>query len=67
MSTRFSQYRVLLVREPASFWRENVVAFVTQLRVLVRMSTETSYKVLEVLSFRGREAPSVKITVLIFW
>ena len=32
--------------------------------------TETSYKVLEVLSFCGREmaqAPSVKITVLIFW
>ena len=35
---RFSQYRVLLTREPASFWRENVIAFVIVLRVLARMS-----------------------------
>ena len=37
-STRFSQYWVLLRREPASFWRENVVAVVNLLRVLARMS-----------------------------
>ena len=38
MSTRFSQYRVLLTREPASLWRENVIAVVILLRVLARMS-----------------------------
>ena len=27
-STRFSQYGVLLAREPASFWRERVIAVV---------------------------------------
>ena len=37
-STTFSQYRVLLTREPASFWRENVIAVVILLRVLARMS-----------------------------
>ena len=37
-STRFSQYWVLLTREPASFWRENAVAVVILLRVLARMS-----------------------------
>ena len=38
MSTRLSQYCVLLAREPASFWRENVIAVVILLRVLARMS-----------------------------
>ena len=38
MSTRFSQYKVLLTHEPASFWRENMVAVVTMRRVLARMS-----------------------------
>ena len=37
-STRFSQYLVVLAREPASFWRENVVAVVILRRVLARMS-----------------------------
>ena len=37
-STRFSQYLVVLAREPASFWRENVVTVVILLRVLARMS-----------------------------
>ena len=37
-STRFSLYYVVLAREPASFWRENVVAVVILLRVLARMS-----------------------------
>ena len=58
-------------REPASFWRENVVAFVTLLRVLARMSklAETSYEMLEVLSFCDQERmqpPSLKITVRTF-
>ena len=43
-------------REPASFWRENVIAVVILLRFcendLVR---ERSYQLLEVLSFRYRE------------
>ena len=38
MSTRFSQYQVVHAREPASFWRENVVAVVILLQVLARMS-----------------------------
>ena len=32
MSTRFSQYQVVLAREPALFWRENVIAVVILLR-----------------------------------
>ena len=31
-------FTVLLVREPASFWRENVIAIVILLRVVWRMS-----------------------------
>ena len=38
MSARLSQYCVLLTREPASFWQENVIAVVILLRVLARMS-----------------------------
>ena len=33
MTTRFSQYQVVLTLESASFWRENVVAVVILLRV----------------------------------
>ena len=35
-STRFPQHWVLLTREPASFWRENVIA-VAILQVLARI------------------------------
>ena len=35
--TRFSQYLVVHAREPSSFWRENVVAVVSLLRVSARM------------------------------
>ena len=44
-------------REPTSFWRENLVAIVSLLRVLARKSVvaKTSYQMLEVLSFSGRE------------
>ena len=38
MSTRFSQYEVLLLREPASFRRENVIAVLILLRVLAKMT-----------------------------
>ena len=57
-STRFSQYLVMLAREPASFWRENVVAIVILLRVLATMSKwreQLSYQMLEVGSFCDRE------------
>ena len=37
MGARFSQY-VVYAREPASFWRESVVAVIILLRVLVTMS-----------------------------
>ena len=36
--TRFSQYLVVREREPASFWREHVIAVVTLLRGLAKMS-----------------------------
>ena len=52
----------MLAREPASFWRENVIA----VPVVV---AETSYRILEVHSFcnRQRAKPSpIKITALIF-
>ena len=35
-STTFSQYQLVRAREPASFWRENVVAVVNLLRILAR-------------------------------
>ena len=45
-------------REPTSFWRENVIAIVILLRVLARIYVvvaETSYQMLEILSFSDRE------------
>ena len=39
MSSRFSQYKIVLMREPASFWRENVIGVVVLLRVLSRIET----------------------------
>ena len=48
-SARFSQYQVVLTREPASFWRENVVAVDILLPTsLVENVVETSYQLLEV-------------------
>ena len=38
-SRRFSQYWVLLTCEPATLWRENVIAVVILLRVSARMSS----------------------------
>ena len=40
-------------RDRASFWRENLVAVIILLRVFVM--AETSYQMLEVLSFCDRE------------
>ena len=61
---------MVLAREPASFWRENVVAVVILLRVLARGSLAgTGYQMLEVLAFCNRERaqpPSITITVLTF-
>ena len=37
-STRFFQYEVLLTREPASYWRENMMAVAILPPVLARMS-----------------------------
>ena len=48
--------------EPASFWRENVVAVVVLLRVLARESVVvagTSYQMLEVLSFCAESGEGV--------
>ena len=54
--TRFPQYQVVRGREPASFWRENLVAVVILLRVSENVvMAETSYQMLEVLSFCDRE------------
>ena len=47
MSTRFAQYQVGLAPEPDSFWRENVIAVVIVLRVLVsgnKLCRQTSQK-----------------------
>ena len=46
----------MLAREPASFWREKVVSFVILLQGCETiMVTETSYQILDVLSFCDRE------------
>ena len=37
-SSSFSQYQIVLAREPASFWRENFIAFVILLHVLAVIS-----------------------------
>lgn len=45
-------------REPASFWRENVRAIIILLRAFVSQNVvvvETSYELLEILSFCYRE------------
>ena len=50
-SARFSQYQVVLTREPASFWRENVVAVDILLPTSLVENVvvgETSYQLLEV-------------------
>ena len=52
MSTRFSQFYVVLAPEPASFLRENAVTVVILLRVLVNYSS--SLNVLWVDSPWGR-------------
>ena len=52
--TRFPQCKIVSAREPATFWRKNVIAVVILLRVFVRMSywrKQLSYQMLEVLSF----------------
>ena len=59
----------MLARELASFWRENVVAVVTLLRVLARMSNwrkQDIWKFYHLAIGRGRKPPSLKITVLTF-
>ena len=64
----------MLASEAASFWRENVVAFVILLRVLARVRESvvvagTSYQMLEVLAFcnlERAEPPSITIRVLTF-
>ena len=51
--TRFSHYlaKVVRVREPASFWRENVIAVIILLRHLERMSSSDGNKLSAVRSF----------------
>ena len=46
--TRFSQYYVVRVRKPASFWQDSGIS----LNVVV---AETSYQMLEVFSFCDHE------------
>ena len=36
--TRFPQYKIVSAREPATFWRKNVIAVVILLLVSARMS-----------------------------
>ena len=48
---RFSQYLVLLTREPVSFWQKNVIAVVILLQVLVRMWWENVIKCKRIYNF----------------
>ena len=52
---RFSLYYVVRAREPALFWRENVLAVVTLLRVLARLSNKHVLNVSSFSSFFDRE------------
>ena len=36
--TRFPQYKIVGAREPATFWRKNVMAVVILLQIFARMS-----------------------------
>ena len=54
-TTRFSLYYVVRAREPASFWRENMLAVVTLLRVLARLLNKRVLNVSSFLSFYDRE------------
>ena len=71
-STRFSQYEVVLAPEPASLWWENVVAVVTLLRVLARMSKwgkqviKCRSLIIILLSGEGVTSFTKKVTVLTF-
>ena len=60
-------------REPASFWRENVRAIIILLRAFASQNVvvvETSYELLEILSFCYRERAWIslikKISVITF-
>ena len=50
-STRFSQLQVVHAREPASFWRENVVAVVILQRDIARIGRGGGNKLSNVRSF----------------
>ena len=57
------------LREPTSFWRENVVAVVSLLRSFSEnvVVAKTSYQMLGILSFSDRERalpPTTEISVL---
>ena len=47
----FSGYRVLLTREPVSFWKKNVIAVVILLQGLVRMWWEQVIKCKRIYNF----------------
>ena len=50
-STRFSQLQVVHAREPASFWRENVIAVVILQRDIARIGHGGGNKLSNVRSF----------------
>ena len=54
-TTRFSLCYLVRAREPALFWRENVLAVVTLLRVLARLSNKHVLNVSSFSSFFDRE------------
>ena len=61
-------FKVVHAREPAPYWRENMIVVISLLLVFVVVA-ETSYQILEVLSFCDKERtypPSLKITVITF-
>ena len=47
-------FKVVHAREPAPYWRENMIVVISLLLVFVVVA-ETSYQILEVLSFCDKE------------
>ena len=72
MRTRFSQYLVMVVHDPASFWQENMIAIIILPQFLARIYGRGGNKSSNVRRFiilpsgEGLTSPSIKMKVLTF-
>ena len=72
MRTRFSQYLVMVVHDPASFWQENMIAIIILPQFLARIYGRGGNKSSNVRGFiilpsgEGLTSPSIKMKVLTF-